>query len=147
VAKPTTEKINTQKAARMALVVHPDMGVLSSFQSALSDKGYVTIVARDLPMALLAITQHYFQVAIVSSRLEEGGDGWPLAGVLHLVFPNAFVAVVSSTDPDVLALQSAINYGIREIYPASKTAPEVVGAIVGQLETKSEAQGRRARVQ
>ena len=59
----------------MALVVHSDMGLLSSFQSALSEKGFVTIVARDLPTALLAITHHYFDLAIVSSRLAEGGDG------------------------------------------------------------------------
>ncbi|HET7441909.1 MAG TPA: hypothetical protein VFJ47_11460 [Terriglobales bacterium] len=121
------------KHSRMALVVHPDLGVLSGYQSALTEKGFVTIVARDLATALLAVTQHYFEVAIVSTRLAEGGDGWPLAGVLHLVFPEAFVAVVSPEEPDVLALQAAINYGIQEIYQTSRPAPEVVGAIVAQI--------------
>lgn len=121
------------KHSRMALVVHPDLGILSSYQSALTEKGFVTIVARDLATALLAITQHYFEVAVVSTRLAEGGDGWPLAGVLHLVFPKAFVAVVSPEEPDVLALQAAINYGVQEIYQTSRPAPEVVGTIVAQM--------------
>ncbi len=126
-------KAAAAQPARMALVVHPVMGVLSSFQSALTAQGFVTIVARDLPTALLAITQHYFDVALVSVALAEGGDGWPLAGVLHLVFPQAFVAIVSPTEPDVLTLQAAINYGVREIYEQTKPAREVVNSIVAQL--------------
>src|SRR5581483_1334446 len=133
---------------KMALVVHSDLSVISNFQSALSEKGYVTIVARDLPTALLAVTQHYFEIAIVSSKLEEGGDGWPLAGVLHLVFPRAFVAVISPTQPDVLTLQSAINYGVREVYQQSMPSPEIVGAILAQVETAPTTRpSRKPRVQ
>jgi DNA-binding NtrC family response regulator len=128
----------------MALVVHSDLAMLSNYQAALTEKGFVTIVARDLPTALLAITQHYFDVAIVSTRLVEGGDGWPLAGVLHLVFPHAYVAVVSPDEPDVLALQSAINYGVREIYETSRPAPEIVDAILAELQGKA---GIKATVQ
>ena len=145
-AKAMPEKTGLKNAAHMALVVHPDVGVITSLQSALADKGYVTIVARDLPMALLAITQHYFQVAIVSSRLEEGGDGWPLAGVLHLVFPHAFVSVTSPGEPDVLTLQAAINHGVREIYRESMPAPEIVGSITKQLGDARPA-GKRPKVQ
>lgn len=123
-----------RQAPKMALVVHPDMSVLSSYQAALAEKGYVSIVARDLPTALLAITQHYFEIALVSARLQEVGDGWPLAGVLHMVFPHAFVAVMSPTEPDVLSLQSAINYGVREIYREALPAPEVIHAIVSGME-------------
>ena len=36
-------------------------------------------LARDLPTALLVTTQHYFDLAIVSSQLREPGEGWPLA--------------------------------------------------------------------
>jgi DNA-binding NtrC family response regulator len=125
--------VKTQSQSKMALIVHSDMGVLSSFQSALSEKGFVSIVARDLPTALLAITHHYFDVAIVSSRLGEGGDGWPLAGVLHLVFPRAFVGVLSPNEPDVLTLQSAINYGVREVFLQSNAPQDVVSSIVSQL--------------
>ena len=126
-------KVFSQKAAqpsRMALIVHPDMGVLSNLQSTLSEKGFTAIVARDLPTALLAITHHYFDVAIVSSQMREAGDGWPLAGVLHLVFPRAFVSVLAPSDGDVLTLQSAINYGVKEVYKDSSPAPEVVSAIL-----------------
>ena len=140
-AKIGSEKKQTVK---MALVVHPDMGVLSSYQAALSEKGYVSIVARDLPTALLAMTQHYFDIALVSVRLHELGDGWPLAGVLHLVFPHAFVAVISPTEPDVLSLQAAINYGVREIYREAVPAPEVVNGIVSGTERSAQ---KRTRVQ
>lgn len=128
-------KSGTPMVSRMALVVHPDMSVLSGLQTALSAKGFTVIVARDLATALLAMTHHYFELAIVSSHMAEGGDGWPLAGVLHLVFPRAFVCVVSPVEPDVLTLQAAINYGVREVYRQSMPAPEVVDAIMRQMGT------------
>lgn len=139
-------KSSTAIASRMALIVHPDMSVLSALQTALSAKGFTVIVARDLATALLAITHHYFELAIVSSQMAEGGDGWPLAGVLHLVFPRAFVCVVSPVEPDVLTLQAAINYGVREVYRQSTPAPEVVDAIVQQLGSGSRSSGK-ARIQ
>jgi ActR/RegA family two-component response regulator len=119
---------------RLALVVHPDMRVVSELQSALSNCGFTAIVARDLPTALLAITQHYFEIALVSAHLHETGDGWPLAGVLHLVFPRAFVGVLAAHEPDILTLQSAINYGVREVYQQSTPALEVVASIMAQME-------------
>src|SRR5690349_18557270 len=137
-------KTASAKAPRLALVVHSDVGVLSSFQSALTEKGFVTIVARDLPTALLAMTQHYFEVAVVSSRLGEGGDGWPLAGVLHLVFPKAFVAVLTPGEPDVVTFQSAINNGVSEIYDQAKGPSEVVSNILSHA---NEANGGATSVQ
>jgi ActR/RegA family two-component response regulator len=116
----------------MALVVTPNLEALSGLQASLTSSGYVAIIARDLPTALLAITQHYFDVAIVSSRLGEGGDGWPLAGVLHLVFPRAFIAVLTPGEPDVVTFQSAINNGVSEIYDQGKRPGEIVSAILAQ---------------
>jgi ActR/RegA family two-component response regulator len=118
----------------MALVVHGDMAVVSGLQAALSAKGFTTIVARDLPTALLSITQHYFELAIVGSQLQENGDGWPLAGVLHLVFPRAFVSVIDRVEPDILTLQSAINYGVREVFQQSTPAKDVVNSILAHVE-------------
>lgn len=120
----------TTAAPKTALVVASDLEALTAFQAALTGKGYVVIVARDLPTALLATTQHYFDLAIVSSRLGEGGDGWPLAGVLHLVFPRAFVAVLTPGEPDVVTFQSAINNGVSEIYDQAKGPSEVVSNIL-----------------
>jgi DNA-binding NtrC family response regulator len=117
---------------KTALVVSSNLEALTGFQSALTSNGYVTIVARDLPTALLAITQHYFDVAIVSSRLGEGGDGWPLAGVLHLVFPRAFIGVLTPGEPDVVTFQSAINNGVSEIYEQSRRPADIVASIAAQ---------------
>ena len=80
---------------KTALIVHPDMTSVSSLQSAFVQNGITAIVARDLPTALLAITQHYFEVAVVSSRVSEEGDGWSLGGVIRLVFPKSFVLMIA----------------------------------------------------
>jgi len=113
------------KSTKTALIVHSDMSVLSAFQSSFVSKGYVAILARDLPTALLALTQHFFDVAVISSRLAEGGDGWPLAGVVHLIFPKAFVGVLTP-ETSVLTLQAAINNGVTQIFDAASNPDHVV---------------------
>ena len=134
----------TSTPPKNALVGVSDLQALTAFQTALASKGYVVIVARDLPTALLAITQHYFDLGIASSRLWEGGDGWPLAGILHLVFPRAFIAVLTPGEPDVVTFQSAINNGVSEIYDQAKGPSEVVSNILSQA---NEANGGTASVQ
>ena len=116
---------DTIKTTKTALNVHADMSVLSAFQSSFVSKGYVAILARDLPTALLALTQHFFDVAVISSRLAEGGDGWPLAGVVHLIFPKAFVGVLTP-ETSVLTLQAAINNGVTQIFDAASNPDHVV---------------------
>jgi ActR/RegA family two-component response regulator len=130
-AKPEIEQemSTPTKPAKMALVVHADMGVLSAFQTSLVGCGYVVILARDLPTALLAITQHFFDLAIISSRLAEGGDGWPLAGVVHLVFPQAFIGVLTP-ETSVLTLQSAINNGVTQLFDTASQPSDVVSAVL-----------------
>jgi ActR/RegA family two-component response regulator len=123
---------DTIRTTKTALIVHADMSVLSAFQSSFVSKGYVAILARDLPTALLALTQHFFDVAVISSRLAEGGDGWPLAGVVHLIFPKAFVGVLTP-ETNVLTLQAAINNGVTQIFDASSNPDHVVSAsLAGQ---------------
>ena len=118
---------DTIKTTKTALIVHADMSVLSAFQSSFVSKGYVAILARDLPTALLALTQHFFDIAVISSRLAEGGDGWPLAGVVHLIFPRAFVGVLTP-ETSVLTLQAAINNGVTQIFDAATLPEQVVNA-------------------
>ena len=113
------------KSTKTALIVHSDMSVLSAFQSSFVSRGYVAILARDLPTALLALTQHFFDVAVISTRLAEGGDGWPLAGVVHLVFPKAFIGVLTP-ETSVLTLQAAINNGVTQIFDAASNPDHVV---------------------
>ncbi len=115
------------RGTKFALVVHPELSVLSQYQTLLSADGFSTVVARDLPTALLAITQHYFDLAIISSQLGEAGDGWPLAGVLHLVFPNSYIGVLVP-GADLLTLQSAINNGVRDVYEMTQSPKSVVSA-------------------
>jgi ActR/RegA family two-component response regulator len=124
------------KATKTVLIVHADMSVLSAFQSSFVGKGYVAILARDLPTALLALTQHFFDVAVISSRLAEGGDGWPLAGVVHLIFPKAFVGVLTP-ETNVLTLQAAINNGVTQIFDASSNPDHVVSASLSSHQTGS----------
>src|SRR3954453_11386020 len=125
---------DTLKTTKTALIVHADMSVLSAFQSSFVSKGYVAILARDLPTALLAVTQHFFDVAVISSRLAEGGDGWPLAGVVHLIFPKAFVGVLTP-ETNVLTLQAAINNGVTQIFDAASNPDHVVNTSLSSLPT------------
>ena len=125
---------DTLKTMKTALIVHADMSVLSAFQSSFVSKGYVAILARDLPTALLAITQHFFDVAVISSRLAEGGDGWPLAGVVHLIFPKAFVGVLTP-ETNVLTLQAAINNGVTQIFDVSNNPDQVVTTLLTSQQT------------
>jgi len=126
----------TLKTTKTALIVHSDMSVLSAFQRPFVSNGYVAILARDLPTALLALTQHFFDVAVISSRLAEGGDGWPLAGVVHLIFPKAFVGVLTP-ETSVLTLQAAINNGVTQIFDAASNPDHVVNTSLGSQQTGS----------
>lgn len=103
-----------------ALVVHTDLAVLSAIQPALSQRGFIPILARDLPTALLAISQHRFDLCILSMAINEKSDGWALAAVLRMCFPHAFVAMIAS-QPDLLMLQTAINTGVTQLYLASES--------------------------
>jgi DNA-binding NtrC family response regulator len=143
-ARRTSE---ASKSSRIALVVHPKLETLASFQSVLSSNDFVAIIARDLPTALLAIAQHRLDVAIVSSRVQEDGDGWALAGVIHLACPEAFVCVTSATDPDIFILQSAINNGAREVYLEGNPAQDVVKSILSHLDPASPKSQRDDRLQ
>ena len=131
-------------AQRIALVVHPDMTALSALQGEFLKHNIATIVARDLPTALLAMTQHYFDIAVVADTVSETGDGWALGGVLRMVFPKAFIATITPTS-DVHTLKNAINNGIDEIFETNAAFSDVVGAT---MKSYSSAPGKRTtRVQ
>ncbi len=126
------------KPAKTALVVHADMDVLSIFQASLAGRGFAVVLAHDLPTALLALTQHVFDVAIISSRLAEGSDIWPLAGVVHMVLPRAFVGVLAP-ETDILTLQSAINNGVTQLFEASTQPADVISSVLdGQSGVREE---------
>ena len=133
------------RGAKFALIVHPELSVLSQYQSLLAGDGFTAVVARDLPTALLAITQHYFDLAIVSSQISESGDGWPLAGVLHLVFPKSFVAVLVP-GTDLLTLQAAINSGVQDVYELTETPKKVVSTMLAAMQNPRQPAGSSEKV-
>ena len=110
---------------KTALIVHPDMTVLSSLQSSFVKNEITAIVARDLPTALLAVTQHFFDVVVVASKISEEGDGWSLGGVIRLVFPKAFVLMIAP-GTDLMTLKNAINHGVDEVLEASVSPEQIV---------------------
>lgn len=128
-----------------ALIVHPDLATLSSYQTLLSRNEFVVVVARDLPTTLLAITQHHFDLAIVSSQIAEMGDGWPLAGVIKMAFPKSFIAVLVPNQ-DLLTLQSAINHGVQEVYDSQQAPDDIIQSILLACNARIQAEPIQARV-
>jgi len=130
----------TRTNEKTALIVHPDMTVLSALQSAFVKSEVTAIVARDLPTALLAITQHFFDVVVISSRISEEGDGWTLGGVIRLVFPKAFVLTIAP-GTDLMTLKNAINHGVDEVLEGTASPGQIVSttlrspAIAGKRST------------
>jgi len=49
--------------------------------------------------------------------------------VLHLVFPQAFVGVLTP-ETSVLTLQSAINNGVTQLFDAASQPSDVVSAVL-----------------
>ena len=119
-----------------ALIVHADLGSVSELQHALDRNGYEVITARDLPTALLAAMHHFFDVVVISARVSEEGDGWPLAGVMHLIFPRAHIAVIAR-DKNVSTLQAAINHGASGVFEAKTPPADIVGAILKKVPPNS----------
>lgn len=105
-----------------ALLVHPNMAALSAMQHGFGARGIRCVVARDLPTALLALSQHLFNLVLISSSISEHGDGWALGGVTRLLFPEAYIGVMSD-ETSVLTLQAAINNGLNRVYDSGE-APE-----------------------
>ena len=64
------------KSKKTVLVVHPEMDALTRYQSAIVAAGFTVIIARDLTTALLAMTHHCIELAIISVDLKDSGEGW-----------------------------------------------------------------------
>lgn len=125
------EKQKRSSASRSALIVHPDLEVLSSFKEAFRESGIAVHVARDLPTALLTVAENDFELCLVCSHLHEPGDGWALGGVLRRLYPGVFVAVLA--DSNVASLQQAINNGFDQLYDVEERSPrKIATAALGQ---------------
>lgn len=125
-----SQRATRPKSTKTALLVHPEINALARYQSVLTAEGFAVIVARDLATALLAMTHHCFQLAVVSVDVKQIGDGWPLAAGVQMAFPTAKVCVLTPTEPDVLTLQAAINNGIRQTYELSVPPQDVINSLL-----------------
>jgi ActR/RegA family two-component response regulator len=121
-----------QPPAKLALLVHPNMNFLSALQRAFSDRGMMAVACRDLPTALLALSQHDFEAAVIHSKISEEGDGWSLSATARRIFPDAHIAV-TCTERDVVSLQSAINNRLNQIFEQSVPGEQIADAIVAKL--------------
>ena len=121
-----------KNAPALALLVHPNMSVLSALQRSFEVRGIHSVVSRDMATTLLALSQHDFSVAVVHHRIHEEGDGWALGGVVRRLFPSAHIAVMCG-EKDVAALQSAINNRLDQVFDEKAALEEVTDAIVGKL--------------
>jgi DNA-binding response OmpR family regulator len=122
-------KSSPKPKVKLALVVHSDLSVLSKFQEAFKQAGMTTLLARDLATALVALSQNNFEVAIISWRITESGDGWALGATLRRIFPSAFVVVLAN-ETSVPTLKEAINQGFDQLYDSSRSPEEVAAEIV-----------------
>jgi DNA-binding NtrC family response regulator len=119
----------------LVLVVDSDLSRATGVHNACVEAGCRTVVARDLPTALLMISQHLFSAAVFSSRVSEEGDGWSLAAVFRLIFPKAYVAVIAR-ERSVTSLQAAINHGADELFESSEAPSQVARAVIGALSSR-----------
>ena len=100
------------------------MAALSALQHNFAANGVRCVVARDLPTALLALSQHFFTLVLINANIAEEGDGWSLGGVCRLLFPEAYIGV-STPETSVLTLQAAINNGLNRVYD-NATPPDTL---------------------
>jgi ActR/RegA family two-component response regulator len=113
----------------LALLVHPNMGTLSSLQRSFEMHGMHSVVSRDMPTALLALSQHDFSVVVIRDRISETDDGWALGSLARRLYPEAHIAVVC-TEKDVAALQSAINSRLDEVFDEKAATDQIAEAIL-----------------
>lgn len=125
-------KVAKREVSALALLVHPNMSVLSALQNSFAARGIHSLVARDMPTALLALSQHEFTAAVVHHRIAEDGDGWALGSVVRRIFPDAHIAVICE-EKDVAALQAAINNRLNQVFDEKSDSEQVANAIAGRL--------------
>ena len=124
-----------KNAPALALLVHPNMGVLSGLQRSFEARGIHSVVSRDMPTALLALSQHDLAAVVVNHRVVEEGDGFALGSVARRLFPESHIAVICG-EKDVASLQAAINNRLDQVFDEKVAIEKIADAVIGKL-TKS----------
>lgn len=127
------KKKNNPAGDEYGLLVYPNLGALSALQSLFAARSIRCVVARDMPTALLALSQYFFNLVIVNVNISEEGDGWALGGVARLIFQDAYIGVVTN-ETSVLTLQAAINHGLNQTYHSELGPEELVSAVLADRE-------------
>ena len=117
---------------KKALIVHHDLAAASSLHNELRQRGCETVIARDLPTALLMMTTHVFDFGLISSKISEDGDGWSVAAVLRALSPEAHIAVIAP-ERSVRTIQATINSHADQLFDQAQDPEAVVGAIFDKL--------------
>jgi ActR/RegA family two-component response regulator len=125
-----------KNAPALALLVHPNMGELSGLQRSFESRGIHSVVSRDMPTALLALSQHEFAAVVLHHRIVEDGDGFALGSVARRIFPECHIAVICA-EKDVASLQAAINNRLDQVFDHKAAAGQIADAILGKV-SKSE---------
>jgi PleD family two-component response regulator len=138
--------VRSGKSMPLVLLADPGLERATALHNACVKSGVTTIVARDLPTALLMLSQHVFDGAIISSRIMEESDGFSLAAVFRMIFPEAYIGVIAK-EKSVLTLQSAINNGVDQIFESTAKPEQMVAAMVGVLPQMRVEKAARVSVQ
>ena len=124
-------KVAKENAPTLVLLVHPNMTVLSALQNSFAARGVHSVVSRDMPTALLALSQHEFAIAVIHHRVVEDGDGWALGSVVRRIFPESYVAVICG-EKDVASLQAAINNRLNNVFDEKAAGEHIADAVLGK---------------
>ena len=117
------------KRVGLSLLVHPNISTLSALQRSFEIEGMESVVSRDMPTALLALSQHDFSVVVIYHRIVEEGDGWTLGALVRRLFPRAHIAVICN-EKDVSALKAAINNRLDQVFDEKTDHEQIVAAIL-----------------
>ena len=115
-----------------ALIVNPDLGRATALHNALMKRGCVTVVARDLPTALLMITATIFDLGLISSKISEHNDGWSVAAVLRALSRDAHIAVIAP-ERTVSTIQATINSQADQLFDENQSVESVVDTVFARI--------------
>lgn len=125
---------------KKALIIDPDLARAGALHNALLQRGCETVIARDLPTALLMMTANIFDLGLISSRISEPGDGWSVAAVLRALSRDAHIAVIAS-ERSVSTIQATINSQADQLFDESQSVEHVVSTVFSRIEPTAEPYG------
>jgi ActR/RegA family two-component response regulator len=125
---------------KKALIVDPDLARATALHNALTQRGCETVIARDLPTALLMMTASIFDLGLISSKISEPSDGWSVAAVLRALSRDAHIAVIAP-ERSVTTIQATINSQADQLFDQSESVENLISTVWSRIEPAAEAFG------